>query len=100
MKRALCEPLRQIATNAGYEGAVVCKKVMEGLDDFGFNAQTDTYENLLAEGVIDPKKVVRFALQNAASVAGLMLTTEAMVIQKPTKKIASTPLEDPDEDLY
>ncbi len=86
LKHALSEPLRQIAQNAGYEGSVVLNKVMEGKDDYGFNAQTETYENLLAAGVIDPTKVVRFAIQNAASVSGLMLTTEAMVADKPEKK--------------
>jgi chaperonin GroEL len=86
LKRALEVPLRQIAENAGYEGSVVLNKVLEGKDDFGFNAVTEKYENLLAAGVIDPTKVVRFALQNAASVAGLMLTTEAMIAEKPEKK--------------
>jgi len=86
LKRALEFPLRQIAENAGYEGSVVLNKVLEGKDDFGFNAATEKYENLLASGVIDPTKVVRFALQNAASVSGLMLTTEAMIAEKPKKK--------------
>jgi chaperonin GroEL len=86
LKRALSAPLRQIAINAGYEGTVVLNKVMKGKDDFGFNAETESYEHLLKAGVIDPTKVVRFALQNAASVAGLMLTTEAMVAEKPEKK--------------
>ena len=86
LRRALSEPLRQIVQNAGYEGSVVLNKVLEGKDDFGFNAQTETYENLLAAGVIDPTKVVRFALQNAASVSSLMLTTEAMITEKPKKK--------------
>jgi chaperonin GroEL len=86
LKKALTEPLQQIAKNAGCEGSVVLNKVLEGKDDFGFNAQSETYENLLAAGVIDPTKVVRFALQNAASVAGLMLTTEAMIAEKPEKK--------------
>ncbi len=88
LKQALTEPLKQIAQNAGHEGSVVLNKVMEGKDDYGFNAQTETFENLLAAGVIDPTKVVRFAIQNAASVAGLMLTTEAMVAEKPEKKKA------------
>ena len=88
LKRALQEPLRQLAINAGQEGSVVFNKVMEGQDDFGFNAATDAYENLLAAGVLDPAKVVRSALQNAASVAGLMLTTEAMIAEKPAKKKA------------
>jgi len=86
LKRALQEPLRQLAVNAGLEGSVVLNKVMEGRDDFGLNAATETFENLLAAGVMDPTKVVRFALQNAASVAGLMLTTEAMITEKPAKK--------------
>jgi chaperonin GroEL len=86
LKHALSEPLRQIARNAGMEGSVVLNKVLEGDGDFGYNAQTDTYENLLAAGVIDPTKVVRFAIQNAASVSGLMLTTEAMIAEKPEKK--------------
>ena len=88
LKRALQEPLRQIVCNAGLDGAVVVNAVLEGKDDYGFNAATDQYENLLASGVIDPTKVVRFALQNAASVAGLMLTTEAMIADKPEKKKA------------
>ena len=86
LKRALQEPLRQIVCNAGLDGAVVVNAVLEGKDDYGFNAATDQYENLLTSGVIDPTKVVRFALQNAASVAGLMLTTEAMIADKPEKK--------------
>jgi len=86
LKRALSEPLRQIAQNAGQEGSVVLNKVLESDGDYGYNAQTDTYENLLATGVIDPTKVVRFAIQNAASVSGLMLTTEAMIAEKPEKK--------------
>ncbi|MEO5858047.1 MAG: TCP-1/cpn60 chaperonin family protein, partial [Pyrinomonadaceae bacterium] len=79
VKRALEEPLRQIAQNAGQEGAVVVGKVREGSDHFGFNAATEKYEDLVAAGVIDPAKVTRTALQNAASIAGLMLTTEAMI---------------------
>ncbi len=86
LKRALQEPARQLAVNAGLEASVVLNKVLEGQDDFGYNAATDNFENLLAAGVIDPTKVVRFALQNAASVAGLMLTTEAMIAEKPSKK--------------
>ncbi|MFZ5570603.1 MAG: chaperonin GroEL [Thermodesulfobacteriota bacterium] len=86
LKHALTEPLKQIAKNAGQEGSVVLNKVLEGKDDFGFNAQTEEYENLLAAGVIDPTKVVRFAIQNAASVSALMLTTEAMIAEKPEKK--------------
>lgn len=83
LRRALEEPLRQIAENAGAEGSVVINKILEGTDDFGYNAAADTYENLLSAGVIDPTKVVRSVLQNAASVAGLMFTTEAMITDKP-----------------
>ncbi len=79
VKRAIEEPLRQISQNAGQEGAVVVGKVREGSDSFGFNAATEKYEDLVAAGVIDPAKVTRTALQNAASIAGLMLTTEAMI---------------------
>jgi len=101
LKHALCEPLRLIAQNAGHEGSVVLNKVLEGKDDFGFNAQTERYENLLESGVIDPTKVVRFALQNAASVAGLMLTTEAMITEKPKKKKEpAMPPGGMDEDMY
>ncbi|MFH2220514.1 MAG: chaperonin GroEL [Pseudomonadota bacterium] len=84
--RAVEEPLRQIANNAGYEGSVVIDKVKNGEGAFGFNAETGVYEDLIAAGVIDPTKVVRFALQNAASVASLMLTTEAMIADKPEAK--------------
>jgi chaperonin GroEL len=99
LKKALGEPLKYIAVNAGYEGSVVLRKVMEGKDDFGFNAETEKYENLVAAGVIDPTKVVRLALQNAASVAGLMITTEAMVSEKPEKKKKPAMPEMPD-DMY
>jgi chaperonin GroEL len=84
--RAIEEPLRQIANNAGFEGSVVIDKVKRGKDAYGYNAETNSYEDLIQAGVIDPTKVVRFALQNAASVAGLMLTTEAMVAEKPEEK--------------
>jgi chaperonin GroEL len=103
LKRALEEPLRQIAENAGFEGSVVLNKVMEGKNDFGFNAATSEYENLIATGVIDPTKVVRFALQNAASVAGMMLTTEAMITEKPKKAAKATPgagMDDMDDEMY
>jgi chaperonin GroEL len=83
IRRALEEPLRQISQNAGLEGSIVINKVREGKDDFGYNAANDTYGNLLAQGVIDPVKVVRTALQNAASVASLMLTTECLVAERP-----------------
>jgi chaperonin GroEL len=91
VRRAMEEPLRQIAANAGHEAAVVVARVREGKDDFGFNALTETYEPLLGAGVIDPVKVVRTALQNAASVAGLLLTTEAAIADKPEKKRAAAP---------
>jgi chaperonin GroEL len=84
--RAIEEPLRQIANNAGYEGSVVIDKVKNGEGAFGYNAETNTYEDLIEAGVIDPTKVVRFALQNAGSVASLMLTTEAMIADKPDEK--------------
>jgi chaperonin GroEL len=89
IRRALEEPLRQIATNAGFDGAVVVNEVKNGKDDYGFNAQTEKYENLLKAGVVDPTKVARIAIQNAASVAGLLLTTEATIVEKPEKKDAS-----------
>jgi chaperonin GroEL len=79
VRRALEEPLRQIVANAGGEGSIVVQKVMEGKDDFGFNARTETYENLIAAGVIDPKKVSRVALENAASIASMILTTECVI---------------------
>jgi chaperonin GroEL len=99
LKRALQEPLRQIVRNAGMESSIVANKVIEGQKDFGFNVNTGKYANLLAAGVIDPTKVVRYALQNAASVAGLMLTTEAMIAEKPKKKKSShtAPM---DEEMY
>ncbi len=101
LKRALEEPLRQIVENAGYEGSPILNKVLEGKDDYGFNVTEDKFENLMKAGVIDPAKVVRFALQNAASVSGLMLTTEAMIAEKPekNKKGNKTPAYD-DEDMY
>ena len=82
VERAIEEPLRQIAANAGVEGAVVVQKVSEGQGDYGYNARTDTYENLLAAGVIDPAKVTRVALENAASIAGMFLTTECVIADK------------------
>ena len=92
MKRALEEPMRQIAHNAGHEGAVVVGRIRESKDDnFGFNADTGEYGDLVKAGVIDPAKVTRLALQNAASIAGLMLTTEALVadIKEDDKKGAA-----------
>ena len=82
VRRALEEPLRQIVANAGLEGSVIVNKVKEGTDDYGFNAATEEYENLVKSGVIDPTKVTRSALQNAASVASLLLTTEATIVEK------------------
>ena len=82
VKRAIEEPLRQIAANAGVEGAVVVNKVKEGEKDFGYNARTGVYENLLTTGVIDPKKVARVALENAASIAGMFLTTECVLVEE------------------
>ena len=83
VRRALEEPLRQIVQNAGKEGAVIVERVRSEKENFGFNAATETYEDLVKAGVIDPAKVTRTALQNAASIAGLMLTTEAMVSEIP-----------------
>jgi chaperonin GroEL len=88
IQKALEEPLRQIVNNAGIEGSVVLQKVKEGKDDFGFNAATETYENLIKSGVIDPTKVTRTALENAASVASLLITTEAVVYEKKEKESA------------
>src|SRR5207248_8655039 len=84
--RAIEEPLRWIATNAGQEGSIVVQKVREMKEEEGFNALTDTYENLVKAGVIDPAKVVRSALQNAASIASLLLTTEALISEIPEDK--------------
>jgi chaperonin GroEL len=81
VRRAIEEPLRQIAQNSGVEGAVVVSKVREGTAGYGYNAAADRYEDLIAAGVIDPTKVVRVAIQNAASVASLMLTTEAVIAE-------------------
>jgi chaperonin GroEL len=86
VKRAIEEPLRMIAQNAGLEGSIVVAKVKDGENDFGFNALTDKYEDLVAAGVIDPTKVVRSALQNASSIASLLLTTEALVTEIPEEK--------------
>jgi chaperonin GroEL len=82
IKRAIEEPLRQIAVNAGKEGAVVAQNVKSGKGDYGYNAQSDTYEKLMAAGVIDPAKVTRVALENAASIAGMFLTTEAVIVEE------------------
>ena len=86
VKRAIEDPIRQIADNGGYIGSIVAEKVKAKKDDFGFDADTGEYANLLKRGIIDPTKVVRTALQNAASVSSLLLTTEATIAEKPKKK--------------
>jgi chaperonin GroEL len=89
VRRSLEEPMRMIAQNAGVEGSIVVEKVRSSKEDqFGYNALTDTYENLVQAGVIDPTKVARTALQNAASIASLLLTTEAVVVEKKEEKPA------------
>ena len=100
IKRALEEPVRQIANNAGFEGSVVVQRVIEGNGNFGFNAETGEYEDLVKAGIIDPTKVTRFALQNAASVAGLLMTTEAMVAEKPEEKKQPAAPQMPPGDMY
>ena len=99
IKRALEEPLRQIVNNAGFEGSVVVQRVLLGKGSFGFNAETGVYGDLMNAGIIDPTKVTRFALQNAASLAGLLMTTEAMVAEKPKKEKSSAP-DTLQEDMY
>jgi chaperonin GroEL len=89
IRRALEEPIRQIANNAGLEGSIVVEKVRAGKGNFGYNAARDEYTDLIEDGIIDPTKVVRTALQNAASVAGLMLTTEAIVVERKEDKPAA-----------
>jgi len=97
IKRALEEPLRQIVHNAGHEGAIVVAKIRESKNpNFGFNADTDVYEDLVAAGVIDPTMVARTALENAASIAGLLLTTEALITDVPEDEKASAPSGGPD----
>jgi chaperonin GroEL len=86
IKRAIEEPIRQIVFNSGIEGSIVVQKIKEGKADFGFNARTEVYENLLAAGVIDPTKVSRVALENAASIAAMFLTTECVIADKPSKE--------------
>ncbi len=92
VKRAIEEPLRQIVENAGLEGSVIVSKVKEGKGDFGFNAKNDTYGNMIEQGIIDPTKVTRVALENAASVAGVILTTEATVTEIPSEEPAMPPM--------
>ena len=92
VRRACEEPLRQIVVNSGTEGAIVVGKVRDNANpNYGFNASSDTYEDLVTAGVIDPTKVTRTALQNASSIASLMLTTEAMIAEIPEKKPAPAP---------
>jgi len=91
VKRAVEEPLRQIVINSGIEGSIVVQKIKEGKKDFGFNARTEVYENLMTAGVIDPTKVTRIALENAASIAGMLLTTECVVSDKPEREKAGMP---------
>jgi chaperonin GroEL len=86
IKRALEEPMRWIAQNTGFDGSIVVEKVKKEKGNFGFNAQTEQYEDLVKAGIIDPTKVVRCAIQNAASVASLLVTTEALVAEKPKKE--------------
>ena len=91
IRRAIEEPLRQIVTNAGKEGAVIVQKVREGENDFGYNARTDKYEHMLVAGVVDPAKVTRVALENAASIAGMFLTTECVIVDKKEEHPAPMP---------
>jgi chaperonin GroEL len=91
VRRALEEPLRILTANAGIDGSIVVQKIKEGKGDFGFNARTEIYENLFKAGVIDPTKVSRVALENAASIAGMLLTTEAVVADKPKPEAAPAP---------
>jgi chaperonin GroEL len=91
VKRAVEEPLRQIVCNCGLEGSIVVQTIKQGTGDYGFNARTEQYENLLAAGVIDPTKVTRIAIEHAASVAGMLLTTECVVAEKPKNEPAAVP---------
>ena len=95
VERAIEEPLRQIVINAGGEGSVVVNKVLEGKGDFGYNARADKYEDLRKAGIIDPAKVARVALENAASIAGLFLTTECLITDKPDSQSAAMPTPQP-----
>jgi chaperonin GroEL len=100
IRRALEEPIRMIVQNAGHEGSVIVHKVKEGKGDFGFDASAEGYANLVDAGVIDPTKVARIALENAASVAGLLLTTEATIVEKPEKEKPQAPAMPHDQDMY
>jgi chaperonin GroEL len=99
IKRSLEEPLRQIANNAGYEGSVVVEKVKEMKPDMGFNALSEKYEDMIKSGILDPTKVVRIALQNASSIAGLLLTTEGLVSDIPEEEKAPK-YPSPPSDMY
>jgi len=92
IERAIEEPLRQIVANAGMEGSVIVNKVREGKNDFGFNAKTEEFENMMKAGIIDPAKVVRVALQHASSVAGMLLTTECVISDIPEETPAMPPM--------
>jgi chaperonin GroEL len=92
IRRSLEEPIRQIAENAGTEGSIVVQKVREGSGAFGFNAESETYEDMMTAGIIDPTKVTRIALQNASSIAGLLVTTECLITEIPEKKEAMPPM--------
>jgi chaperonin GroEL len=100
VKRAIEEPLRQIANNAGLEGSIVVEKVREMKQDMGFNALTEKYEDMVKSGILDPTKVVRIALQNAASIAGLMLTTEGLVTELPEEEKKPAYPTPPGGDMY
>ena len=100
VRRALEEPIRQIAENAGVEGSIVVQKVREGSGSFGFNAETEQYEDMMVAGIIDPTKVTRIALQNAASIAGLMVTTECMITEIPEKEKAPAMPQHGGGDMY
>ncbi|NBB74914.1 MAG: chaperonin GroEL [Bacteroidetes bacterium] len=99
VRRALEAPLRQIAFNAGLEGSIVVQRVLEGEGDFGFNARTETYSHLLKDGVLDPTKVARTALENAGSIAGLLLTTESIIAEEPEKEKSSASMPDGMDDF-
>jgi chaperonin GroEL len=100
VKRALEEPMRQIASNAGWEGSIVVEKVKEMKQDMGFNALTEKYEDMIKMGILDPTKVVRIALQNAASIASLLLTTEGLVAELPEEEKGSKYPSPPGGDMY
>jgi chaperonin GroEL len=91
VRRAIEDPLRQIVANTGGEGAVIVQKIKEGKGNFGYNARTEVFEDLMASGVIDPTKVTRVALENAASVATMLLTTECVITEIPEEKSAAMP---------